>query len=167
MLGVTVGATLMGMLSVATMEAPVGAVEAWQDEVHLRPTSVEALLSVETASDHGPVRDVDDDRFVDPDKYVMVTVAHAPPGGQCAGAGDVYVTMTGTRRDGGQDTLVAQCESSTVDAAEARLAASARVRERRDSSFRPQASTRRCEASLGCGLGCTWRCPTSVWSPRR
>ena len=129
MVGVTVGATLMGMVSLATVESPVGAVEAWQDEVHLRPTSVEALLSVETASDQGPVRDVDDERFIDPDKYVTVTVAHAPPGGQCSGANDVYVTMTGTRRDGGEDTIVAQCEASTVDAAEARLAASARVRE--------------------------------------
>ncbi len=128
-MGAMVSASLIGVVSIGAARSPVGAAEAWQDEVHLRPTSVEALLAVETAADQGPARDADDGLAIDPDKYVMVTVAHAPPGGQCAGADDVYVTMTGTRRDGGEDTIVAQCESSGVDAADARLAASARVRE--------------------------------------
>jgi hypothetical protein len=118
----------MATVSVSAAGSPVRAAEAWQDEVHLRPTSVEALLAVERPADQGQVSAVDDERFIDPDKYVTVTVAHAPPGGQCSGAGDVYVTMTGTRRDGGQDTLVAQCEASTVGAAEARLVALERAR---------------------------------------
>jgi hypothetical protein len=128
-LGVAVLAVSAG---VATASGPLGAgAEEWQEEVRLRPTSVEALLTHRDAGSSGaPTIPVDGGGLVvDPDKYVTVTVEHDARGGQCPGATDSYVTMTATRRDGGVDTLVAQCEGSAVDVGEAREAASARVRQ--------------------------------------
>jgi hypothetical protein len=103
--------------------APAAADDEWQDEVHLRPESVEALLSVDRSGDqHGspagsPTREIDTGEFR------TVTVSHGEGGGQCQDPRAVRVTMTGTRSDGSEQTLVSQCEVSTVGADDARAAA--------------------------------------------
>ena len=102
---------------------PAGADDRWQDEVHLRPDSVEALLGVSTDAGRAESPAGSPTREIDATEFRTVTVAHGEPGGACADARAVRVTMTGTRADGTEQTLVSQCEVSTVGADDARAAA--------------------------------------------
>ena len=67
--------------------------------------------------------------IVDTSSYRDVTVAHDDGAGACETPGAVRVTMTGTTADGGQETIVSQCEVSRVRSSEANEAASAAARD--------------------------------------
>ncbi len=98
-------------------------VQGWQDQVDLRPESVEALLAVERGGDQAESAAGSPTDEIDTGEFRTVTVAHGPAGGDCQDARAVRVTMTGTRSDGTEQTLVSQCEVSTVGSDDARAAA--------------------------------------------
>jgi hypothetical protein len=97
--------------------------QGWQDQVHLRPESVEALLTVDRGSERSESPAGSPTREIDTGVFRTVTVAHGPAGGACQDERAVRVTMTGTRVDGSEQTLVSQCEVSVVGSDDARAAA--------------------------------------------
>ncbi len=120
---------LVCALVVAGLTAPAAADDSWQEEVHLRPESVEALLGSTHDGDRGGSAPQSSEPIVDTSSYREVTVAHDDGPGACQTPGAVRVTMTGTTADGGQETIVSQCEVSSVRPSEANDAASAAARD--------------------------------------
>ena len=115
--------------AVVLVSAPAArADDGWQDEVHLRPESVDALLTFERGGDAHETPAGSPTREIDAGEFRTVTVSHGPVGGGCQDDRAVRVTMTGTRSDGSEQTLVSQCEVSIVGSddtrAEARRVAS-------------------------------------------
>jgi hypothetical protein len=116
-------------LAVAAMATPAGAAppagagDGWQDEVHLRPDSVEALLSTSRDGQGGQAQAAPD-AIVDTSNYRDVTVTQNGGAGACQTPGAVRVTMTGTTAEGGQETITSQCEVDRVRSPEANEAAS-------------------------------------------
>ncbi len=113
---VTAGAAVLGL-------GTPSAADGWQDEVHLRPESVDVLLGVDRDG-HAASSPLPAEAIVDPTIYRNVTVVHDASAGACETPGAVRVTMTGTGADGAQATLLSQCEVNTVSSGEAREAAS-------------------------------------------
>ncbi len=120
---------LVCALVVAGFAGPAAADDGWQDEVHLRPESVEALLGNSRDGHGGDSAPQSSEAIVDVSSYRDVTVAHDDGPGACETQGAVRVTMTGTTADGGQETIVSQCEVSRVRSSEANEAASAAARD--------------------------------------
>ena len=102
--------------------------QGWQDEVHLRPESVEALLTVDRGGDRSESPTGSPTPEIDTGVFRTVTVAHGPAGGECQDERAVRVTMTGTRADGSEQTLVSQCEVSVVGSDDVRVRTSCRER---------------------------------------
>ncbi|HTH05197.1 MAG TPA: hypothetical protein VL916_04975 [Ilumatobacteraceae bacterium] len=115
-------------LAAATPARPAWADDHWQDEVHLRPESVEALLGNSHDGQAGGAPQTPES-IVDVSSYRDVTVAHDDGPGACQTPGAVRVTMTGTTAEGGQETIVSQCEVSVVRSSEANEAASSAARD--------------------------------------
>src|SRR5262245_58624263 len=111
-------ALMVGALVVASA-GHASADDGWQDEVHLRPESVDALLSVQAVEPPASGGTVDRGGEIDTGEFTTVTVTHGEGGG-CQTPGATRVTMTGTRSDGTSETLVSQCEVSSVGGGEAR-----------------------------------------------
>jgi hypothetical protein len=116
---------LVCALVVAGFAGPAAADDGWQDEVHLRPESVEALLGNSRDGQAGSAPQ--SPSVGDTSSYRDVTVAHDAGGCQTPGA--VRVTMTGTNADGSTETIVDQCEVNRVRSSEANEAASAAARD--------------------------------------
>jgi len=120
------GVACAAMVMVASV-APAQADEDWQHEVRLRPDSVEAILTMR--GDESAVgADVAGPPPVDTSEFRVVTVTH-DDGGGCQSDGAVLVTMTGTRADGTEQTVLSQCEVSRVGSAEAYEAAQRMARQ--------------------------------------
>jgi len=120
---------LVAALAIASPARLAAADDHWQDEVHLRPESVEALLGNSRDGAAGGSAPQSPEAIVDVSTYREVTVTHDDGPGACQTPGAVRVTMTGTTADGGQETVVSQCEVSSVRSAEANDAASAAARD--------------------------------------
>ena len=116
-------AVVCAVMVMASGGVPAAADDGWQDEVHLRPESVEALLAVDGDADQHDSPAGSPTREIDTGEFRNVTVSHGEVGGQCQDPRAVRVTMTGTRSDGSEQTLVSQCEVSSVGADDARAAA--------------------------------------------
>ena len=158
---------LVSTLVVAGLTAPAAADDRWQEEVHLRPESVEALLGSTHDGDRGGSAPQSSEPIVDTSSYREVTVAHDDGPGACQTPGAVRVTMTGTTADGGQETIVSQCEVSSVRPSEANDAASAAARDTAHSRCRQRASIHTSAGSWACALGCTSECRMRSSSPSR
>ena len=159
---------LVCALVIAGFAGPAAADDGWQDEVHLRPESVEALLGNSRDGHGADGAPQSPGGVVDVSSYRDVTVAHDDGPGACETPGAVRVTMTGTTADGGQETIVSQCEVSRVRSSEANEAASAAAqRTPRSLHCRRRASIHACAGSWACAPGCTSECRTRSSSPSR
>ena len=121
--GVVAGMAMAMVMAIS----PAAADDEWQHEVRLRPESIEAILTMRTDGSSAGV-DVAGPPPVDTSEFRVVTVTH-DDGGGCQTDGAVLVTMTGTRADGTEQTMLSQCEVSRVGSAEAYEAAQRMARQ--------------------------------------